>query len=240
MNKSLLLAGTAVGPLLINVGRILARSTTREVPPPAQQLLVLGTAQYDGRPSRQLAARLDHALTRAGQLSDATVITVGGSRPGDRFTEAGVGRTYLLDRGVGDWRVIAVPEGADTRSSVAAVLAQSPGAADRKTLVITDPNHAHRATLIARAGGMTAQADPTPSSPTQFPSKSWWLTLSHEVGGLVVVDVSRLLGRGAADRVEEILRQVQGWLRPSRRARHATLRRGRGTTPKRPGADTLI
>lgn len=197
------------------------------MPPPAQQLLVLGTAQYDGRPSRQLAARLDHAVARAAQLPDAVVITVGGSRAGDRFTEAAVGRNYLIDRGVSADRVIAVPEGSDTRGSVTAVLAEIPGAERRSTLVITDPNHVHRATLLVRSGGMTASPDPTPSSPTRFPSTSWWLTFIHEFGGLMVVDVSRLLGRGAADKVEEILRRAQGWLRPSRRARHTSLRRQR-------------
>lgn len=227
MNKTLLAAGALLIPPLLNTCRILVSSRVRKVPPPAQQLLVLGTAQYDGRPSRQLAARLDHAVTRAAQLPDAVVITVGGSRVGDRFTEAAVGRNYLVDRGVAANRVIAVPDGADTRGSVNAILAQIPGAEKRDTLVITDPNHVHRATLLVREGGMSAFPDPTPSSPTRFPTASWWLTFVHEFGGLVVVDVSRLLGRGSADKVEEMLRRAQGWLRPSRRARHTSLRRQR-------------
>lgn len=227
MNKTLLAAGALLLPPLVHASRILLSSRTRRVPPPAQQLLVLGTAQYDGRPSRQLAARLDHAVSRAAQLPAARVITVGGNRAGDRFTEAAVGRNYLIEHGVAEDRVIAVPEGSDTRGSVAAILAEVPGAARRNTLVITDPNHVHRATLLVRSGGMNASPDPTPSSPTRFPAVSWWLTFTHEFGGLLVVDVSRLLGRDAADKVEDMLRWVQGWLRPSRRARHTRLRRQR-------------
>lgn len=204
--------------------RIVAGSGTHRVPRPARQLLVLGTAQYNGRASRQFAARLDHAVRRSRELPAARVITVGGKLPGDRFTEAEVGRSYLLDRGVDTARVTAVPEGSDTRSSIAAVLEQVPAAGGYETLVITDPNHARRAQLIARTAGLPGWSDPTPTCPTRFPGRGWWLSLSHEIGGLLVVDVSRLLGRGIADRVEEMLRHLQGWLRPSRRARHDELR----------------
>ena len=81
--------------------------------------IVLGTAQYDGRPSRILAGRLRHA----GELATAEgleVITVGGKLPGDRFTEAGVGRSYLREH-FPHLTVHAVEEGMDTRSSRKAV-----------------------------------------------------------------------------------------------------------------------
>ena len=81
--------------------------------------IVLGTAQYDGRPSRILVGRLRHA----GELAMAEgleVITVGGKLPGDRFTEAGVGRTYLREH-FPHLTVHAVEEGMDTRSSLSAV-----------------------------------------------------------------------------------------------------------------------
>ncbi|MGD7002853.1 YdcF family protein [Corynebacterium halotolerans] len=222
-----LLLALVLGPPLLSLLRILSRSGTPDTPVPAGQVLVLGTAQYDGRPSRQLAARLDHAVTRATQLPDARIITVGGSLPGDRFTEAGVGRTYLIERGIAEHRMIAVPDGSDTRGSVTAMVNRVPGATEEHTLVITDPLHSRRAELIVRQEGVPATADPTPSSPTRFPDRAWGLALSHEVGGLLVVDLYRALGRRAADMVEERLRLVQGWLRPSRRARHEQLRRDR-------------
>ena len=82
--------------------------------------IVLGTAQYDGRPSRILASRLRHA----GELATAEgleVITVGGKLPGDRFTEAGVGRTYLREH-FPHLTVHAVEEGMDTRSSLLSLI----------------------------------------------------------------------------------------------------------------------
>lgn len=182
--------------------------------------MVLGTAQYDGRPSKQFAARLDHALLlwRGGRAEH--IYTLGGRMPGDRFTEAHAGSEYLISRGVPEEAVTEIPEGNDTRGSYAALTRHhDPGT----TLIVTDPNHALRAELLARQAGIDALASPTRTSPTRFPGKSWWLTLSHETGGLMVVDVSRAFGRANADRLEELLRGLQAGLRPSRRARHEKL-----------------
>ena len=60
---------------------------------------MLGAAQYDGRPSPQLAARLDHAL-ELYRMGVAPMVVTGGNQPGDRFTEAEASTNYLVDRGV--------------------------------------------------------------------------------------------------------------------------------------------
>ncbi|MDO5668787.1 MAG: YdcF family protein [Corynebacterium sp.] len=198
--------------------RILLHAYRRRLPPaPADALVVLGTAQYDGVPSRQFAARLDHAvgLWEAGVAKQ--VYTLGGKLPGDRFTEAQVGRQYLADRGVA---ATAVPEGNDTVGSYRALVDKhAPG----RVIIVTDPNHALRAEILARQAGLEAVTSPTTTSPTRFPTAAWWRTLAHEMGGMAVVDVSRVLGRKRADRLETLLRRVESFLRPSRRARHAAL-----------------
>ncbi|QCB28944.1 hypothetical protein CENDO_08370 [Corynebacterium endometrii] len=104
-------------------------------------IIVLGAAQYDGRASRVLAARLDHARILAARHPSALIITVGGRLPGDRFTEAEVSREYLLDAPpldssqpgagvsfvpVGPGRVRAVSLGNDTAESLAAVAHEFP------------------------------------------------------------------------------------------------------------------
>lgn len=104
-------------------------------------IIVLGAAQYDGRASRVLAARLDHARILAARHPSALIITVGGRLPGDRFTEAEVSRAYLLDAPpldssqpgaggsfvpVGPGRVRAVSLGNDTAESLAAVAYEFP------------------------------------------------------------------------------------------------------------------
>ena len=115
--------------------------------------MVLGTAQYDGVPSRQFAARLDHAvgLWEAGVAK--RVYTLGGKLPGDRFTEAQVGRDYLAERGV---PATAVPEGNDTVGSYRALVDKhEPG----RVIIVTDPNHALRAELsLARLQARTGNA----------------------------------------------------------------------------------
>lgn len=192
----------------------------RPLPVPRPDLLVLGTAQYDGNPSLQLAARLDHALELWRGERTEHIWTLGGNLPGDRYTEAEVSRTYLLRHGVPEEQVTAVPQGNDTRGSYEAFLdVHDP----KPSLIVTDPLHALRAEVIAKQVGIDAIATPTHTSPTRFPDRSWWLALSHEVGGLAVIDVSRLLGQATGDRLEAILRRLQSSLRPSLRARHEVL-----------------
>ena len=111
--------------------------------------------------------------------------------------------------------------GNDTVSSYEALDPEKLG----RVLIVTDPNHSYRAVRIARRMGFDAKPSPTTYSPAKFPSIVYFLTLSHEWGGVVVQDVSRLLGERVADKVEASLRAIQGLLRPSRRARHEQLRR---------------
>lgn len=207
--------------LLSGPARILLHALRhRPLPPARTSLIVLGTAQYDGRPSKQFAARLDHALLLWREGRAQRIYTLGGRMPGDRFTEAHAGSEYLISRGVPADAVTEIPEGNDTRGSYLALTRHhDPGA----SIIVTDPHHALRAELLARQAGIDAVASPTRTSPTRFPGKTWWLTLSHEVGGLMVVDVSRAVGRANADRLETLLRRLQAGLRPSRRARHEKL-----------------
>ena len=87
-------------------------------------LLILGTAQYNGVPSRQFAARLDHAaeIWQPGQR----VFTCGGKLPGDAFTEAAVGKRYLIECGVREDAIVAVEEGSDSWASISAVAMPCP------------------------------------------------------------------------------------------------------------------
>ncbi len=214
---------------IIGALRVLVHAARRRPWPRGRvdALVVLGTAQYDGRPSRQLTARLEHALLLWRRGVVARVFTLGGNLPGDRFTEAGVAAAWLAKHGVPASVILEVPHGSDTRGSYHALLdAHDPG----KVLIVTDPHHCLRAELLARGEGIDALASPTRTSPARFPSPVWWLTLSHEVGGLMVVDVAHTLGRPVADKVEESLRRLQGWLRPSRRARHEHLRQEQETS----------
>ena len=168
-------------------------------------LLILGTAQYNGVPSRQFAARLDHAaeIWQPGQR----IFTCGGKLPGDAFTEAAVGKRYLIERGVRQDAIVAVEEGSDSWASISAVA-----------------QHSLRATSIARRLGLYARPSPTPYAPTRKIGKRWLWTVLHECSGLVVLDLRRINVRWA-EWAENKLRTLAETLRPSRKARHDALRR---------------
>ncbi len=77
----------------------------------ADAIVVLGAAQYDGRPSPVLTARLDHALDLWKQGLAPIIVVTGGKRPGDRFTEATASANYLLERGVPDDKILREVQG---------------------------------------------------------------------------------------------------------------------------------
>jgi uncharacterized SAM-binding protein YcdF (DUF218 family) len=87
---------------------------------PADAIIVLGAAQYDGRPSPVLRARLDHAVALYHRGFAPRLVVTGGNRRGDRATEAGVGRQYALSRGVPDSAILLESEGRSTRESLRA------------------------------------------------------------------------------------------------------------------------
>jgi len=133
--------------------------------PHSDVLVVLGASQYDGRPSAIFAARLDHAaqLYRAGVARE--VITVGGSQPGDRFTEGEAGAAYLRRQGIPADRVMVVPQGSDTLGSLTAVAGVMDSRDWRTAVVVTDPWHSLRSRAMARDLGLDATTSPVTTGP---------------------------------------------------------------------------
>jgi uncharacterized SAM-binding protein YcdF (DUF218 family) len=151
-------------------------------------IVVMGAAQYDGRPSPQLAARLDHALDLYERGLAPLVVTTGGKLPADRFTEAEASREYLVERGVPEAAILAV-EGATTLDSLALV-ADAMRGADRPTvLVVSDPFHSLRARLAAEEVGLEAYVSPTRTSPVRGVA-----AFRREVKEAAGVAVGRLVG----------------------------------------------
>jgi uncharacterized SAM-binding protein YcdF (DUF218 family) len=128
-------------------------------------IVVLGAAQFDGRPSSVFTARLVHARDLYKADVAPRVITVGGKLEGDRFTEAEAGRKWLSENGVPAERVVAVPTGSDTLSSLAAVQRRMQQRGWSTSVVVTDPWHALRAGSMASGAGMDAVVSPTRQGP---------------------------------------------------------------------------
>ncbi len=131
----------------------------------ADAIVVLGAAQYDGRPSPVFAARLDHAITLHGEGWAERIVVTGGIVPGDRMSEATAGRRYLVDAGVPPSEVVVQPEGRNTAGSMEAVAAWLVGEGLQRVILVSDPFHLARLRLEARRLGLKAWTSPTPSSP---------------------------------------------------------------------------
>lgn len=128
-------------------------------------IVVLGASQFDGRPSPIFRARLDHAKTLYDSDIGLVVVTVGGNREGDRFTEASAGARYLRAEGVPADALAEVGEGSDTLSSLEAVAALAEERSWDTVVLVTDPWHSYRARAMAGEVGLTARTSPARSGP---------------------------------------------------------------------------
>jgi uncharacterized SAM-binding protein YcdF (DUF218 family) len=132
---------------------------------PADAIVVLGAAQYNGRPSPVLRARLDHALGLYRERLAPLVLVTGGVGRGDTTSEATVGRRYLIAHGVPAEAVVAQSEGRTTMASMTAVTAWLRGRGLRRVILVSDPFHMFRLRLEARRTALEAYTSPTESSP---------------------------------------------------------------------------
>jgi uncharacterized SAM-binding protein YcdF (DUF218 family) len=156
---------------------------------PVQAIVVLGAAQYNGRPSAVLKARLDHAyqLWHEG-LSDKIVVT-GGKQPGDRFTEASASAYYLGRLGVPDRDVLREVEGRNSWQSLAASAAFLKAGHRITVLLVSDPFHNKRIELMADELGLKPYASATRTSPI-----SGFARLPHFAKEALEVAIGRIVG----------------------------------------------
>ena len=128
-------------------------------------IVVLGAAQYDGRPSPQLQGRLDHALQSWGHGLASLIVVTGGKMQADRFTEAEASAKFLTDAGVPTAAIALESTGHTTRESLLGVREILRSRGLHRILIVTDPYHALRARLIAQDLGLQAFVSPTRTSP---------------------------------------------------------------------------
>ena len=134
--------------------------------------VVMGAAQYDGRPSDALEARLQEALRiyKAGLVKK--IVTVGSGAPGDRFTEARAGRRWLINNGVARANVIEIPAGRNTIDSTKAYVEYFKKNNVNQIIVVTDPYHCKRSIYIAEDLGVSATCSPVQSGPNSLKNSS--------------------------------------------------------------------
>jgi uncharacterized SAM-binding protein YcdF (DUF218 family) len=189
------LAVAALGYYTISIFQVWSTGTTdhRE---PADVIAVLGAAQYDGRPSPQLRARLDQAVVLYEEGVAPVVFVTGGKQEGDRFTEAEASRDYLVRQGVPAAAILLESEGSSTWESLQNMSGVLGPLGLDDVIIVTDPYHSLRAKLMGEELGMTAHVSPTRTSPVQGGAAFWRHV--REAGG---VAVGRLTGFSRLDRL---------------------------------------
>ena len=121
----------------------------------ADAIVVLGAAQYNGRPSPVLQARLDQAAYLFTEDLSDTIIVTGGKRAGDRFTEAEAAERYLIEAGIPSDRILLEQEGTTTWESLQKVRAIAEDNGVESALFVSDPLHSERVERMAEDLGFT-------------------------------------------------------------------------------------
>jgi len=131
---------------------------------PVDAIVVLGAAQYDGRPSPALKARLDHVVQLWRRDVGTHVVVTGGKQPGDRFTEATASATYLRGQGIPEEKILREVNGRSSFQSLADSAAFLKGKGMTRVVLVSDAYHAARIEGIADEVGLDASVSPTPGS----------------------------------------------------------------------------
>lgn len=163
-------AGAAVllVALLIGWGTVVlavAVQAARDQASAADAIVVLGAAQYNGRPSPVFRARLTHAAALYQRGLAPVVLVTGGVGTGDTLNEAFVGRDYLARLGLAPNALVALPAGDDTYASLAEVARWFDGRDSRRVLLVSDGFHMLRLRIIAGRLGLHALTSPAADSP---------------------------------------------------------------------------
>ncbi|MFL5479141.1 MAG: YdcF family protein [Gemmatimonadaceae bacterium] len=154
--------------------------SNRDEARPAQAIVVLGAAQYAGKPSPVLRARLDHGLDLWKRRLAPLLILTGGTGVGDTTSEAAVGRTYARKHGVPDTAILEEDAGRTTSESMRAVAGILEVRGLQSALLVSDPFHMLRLRILARRFGFTPYTSPTQTSPISPNREERWKYIFSE------------------------------------------------------------
>lgn len=151
----------------------------------ADVIIVLGAAQYNGKPSPIFQARLKHAKQLYEDGVAKVIITAGGNRAGDEYTEASAGAQWLVEQGVPKASTLPVGEGRDTLGSLRAVADVVAQHGWHTAVLVSDPWHSLRARTMAEDVGMDAWTSPTHSGPIVQTRQTQAMYIFRETGALL-------------------------------------------------------
>lgn len=147
---------------------------------PADVICVFGAAEYAGRPSPVLRARLDHALALYEHNIAPVMLTLGGSAPGDTYSEGQVGQAYLMANGVPEKAIIAETQSRTTEEQARRIVVIARTNGYRRVVIVSDPAHLFRIREICAREGMAVLTSPRPQV-AAVGSASEWQQVWHEI-----------------------------------------------------------
>ncbi len=154
----------------------------RDMARPASAIVVLGAAQYAGKPSPVLRARLDHAIDLWRRKLAPRIIFTGGFGDRDTTSEAAVAQRYAIDHGVPARVIMIENAGRSTTESLGQVAALMDAEPTREVILVSDPFHMLRLAILARRFGLTPYPSPTRTSPiSRSRAESWKYTLAESI-----------------------------------------------------------
>ena len=169
---------------LFYIGEQIYRQSNVDEAQPADVILVLGAAEYRGKPSPVLKARLDHALWLYYQKMAPRILTTGGAGGDPIFTEGEVSRAYLVERGIPSEAILVESEGESTMYSTAVAAEMMRRMGLKSCIVVSDGYHIFRVKKMLEFRGLSVYGSPRPS----MPKGTWreeWLFVRQTVGYLL-------------------------------------------------------
>ena len=167
------------------------RAANNPVVRQADVIVVLGTAQLNGKPGDALEGRLVEAK-RIFDLGYApTIITVGAGAPGDRTTEAASGKYWLRTEGIPSRKITAVEEGRDTLTSTKAYALVMKKRYVSDVIIVTDPFHCARAITMANDQGVLATCSPVQTGPNTLDNSGYRYLIREAAAYLAYITVGK-------------------------------------------------
>jgi uncharacterized SAM-binding protein YcdF (DUF218 family) len=190
MKRVVLIVGLSVAALAVISAGMEIASVAREIRQqsmidearPADVIIVLGAAEYRGKPSPVLEARLNHALFLYLQHMAPRILTTGGAGGDKTFTEGGVAHAYLSRHGVEGEAILVENEGESTVQSIAAAAEIMQRMNLRSCIVVSDGYHIYRVKKMLETHGLQAYGSPRPED--RSPDEGWrqqWIYVRQAV-----------------------------------------------------------
>ena len=180
-------------------------ASRRDEARPSDAIIVLGAAEYDGRPSPVLAARLDHAIQLYRDGIAPVIVVTGGRQPGDRFTEAGASADYLHKHAIPETAILRETTGRTSWESLESAARFLENRHMARVVLVSDPYHSERIKAIAHEVGLDAVTSPTRTSPIKGSA-----AFKRLLGETLRVAAGRLFGYARLDRHRSVVKLVPG------------------------------